>query len=299
MNRIASTLFKSEPFVPLVFTRAMSSKTAHSGHKGIGLAGRFLQGKSALVTGSTSGIGLGVARALAAHGANITLNGLAKENEVADLIDTFKRDFNVKVEFDGADLSKGEEVRALIQRAQKNLGVDILVNNAGIQYISNVQNFPESAWDRIIAINLSAVFHSTKAALPQMLENKWGRIVNISSVHGLVASVNKSAYIASKHGVVGFTKATALETAGSGVTVNCVNPGWVLTPLVQAQIDLRAKELGISAEEARLSLLSEKQPSKQFVTVDDLGNFICFLSSEYANQMTGSTYVMDGGWTAQ
>ncbi len=295
---LSRTIRKSlKPIAP-VAVKAFSTQAVPS--TPIGLSGRFLEGKSALVTGSTSGIGLGIARALAAHGANITINGLAAHAKDAEnLAESLAKEFRVKVEFDGTDLSKPREVAQMVQRAQNQLGVDILINNAGIQYISPAKDFPEDMWDRVIAINLSAVFHSTKAALPKMLDNKWGRIVNISSVHGLVASVNKSAYVASKHGVMGFTKASALEVAGTGVTVNAVNPGWVLTPLVQQQIDLRAAQRNITNDEARISLLSEKQPSKQFVTVDDLGNFVAFLCSNYSNQMTGAAYVMDGGWTAQ
>lgn len=265
----------------------------------MGQLGKFLKGKSALVTGSTSGIGLGIARALAAHGANLTLNGFGPAKEIGDLCDALRTEFGVQVQYDSADLEKPAEIARMMERAESTLGVDVLVNNAGIQVISSVQDFPVASWDKVIAINLNAVFHTTRAALPHMRERGWGRVLNISSVHGLVASVNKSAYVASKHGVVGFTKALALENAGSGVTANCINPGWVLTPLVQKQIDLRAQQLKLSDAEARVSLLSEKQPSKQFTTVDDLANLAVFLSSPYSNQMTGACYLADGGWTAQ
>jgi len=266
---------------------------------GIGHMGKFLAGKGALVTGSTSGIGLGIAKTLASHGCNITLNGFGKPEEIEAIKKSIASEYGVKVDFDGADLSKPQEIAAMMTKVNAGLGVDILVNNAGIQHISAAKDFPENMWNKVIDINLNAVFHTTKAALPSMLAKGYGRIINISSVHGLVASVNKSAYVASKHAVMGFTKAVALETAGTGVTVNAVNPGWVLTPLVQAQIDLKAKNLGISVAQASTDLLSEKQPSKEFATPEDLGNLVTFLASPFAKQMTGAAYIMDGGWTAQ
>lgn len=265
----------------------------------MGHLGKFLSGKAALVTGSTSGIGLGIAKTLASHGCNITLNGFGKPEEIEAIKKSIASEYGVKVDFDGADLSKPDDIAKMMEKVNKNLGVDILINNAGIQHISAAKDFPAEMWNKVIDINLNAVFHTTKAALPSMLAKGYGRIINISSVHGLVASVNKSAYVASKHAVMGFTKAVALETAGTGVTVNAVNPGWVLTPLVQAQIDLRAQKNGISVEQARIDLLSEKQPSKEFASPEDLGNLVAFLSTPFAKQMTGCAYVMDGGWTAQ
>lgn len=259
-----------------------------------------MEGKHAIVTGSTSGIGLGIARQFAAHGANLTLNGFGEASVIEQLQKDLAAEYNIKVRFSPADMSKADEIHKMIHDAKKEFGtVDILVNNAGIQHISPVETFPDEKWDQIMAINLSAVFHATKAVVPLMKEQGWGRIINISSVHGLIASVNKSAYVAAKHGVMGFTKASALELAGSGVTVNAINPGWVLTPLVQKQIELRAEKNNITYEQAKTGLLGEKQPSAEFVTVEDLGNFASFLSSPYSNQMTGAAYVCDGGWTAQ
>lgn len=265
----------------------------------IGHLGKFLSGKSALVTGSTSGIGLGIAKILAAHGCNLTLNGFGDQAEIKKIVKEITETHGVKVAFDGADMSDPAQIRAMVEKAQKSIGLDILVNNAGIQYVSPVKDFPDEMWNKIVAINLSAVFHATKAVLPSMLEKGYGRIINVSSVHGLVASVNKAPYVSSKHGVMGLTKATALETAGTGVTCNAINPGFVLTPLIEKQIQLKAEAKNLSFEEAKVDLLADKQPSKQFVTVDDLGNLAVFLCSPYANQITGQPMAMDGGWTAQ
>ena len=268
--------------------------------KPIGHSGNFLTGRSAVVTGSTSGIGLGVAKALAAHGCNLTLNGFGDAAEIAKLQKDIASEFNVKVRYSPADMTKPQQIRDMVTEAQKEFGsLDILVNNAGIQHISSVEQFPEEAWDRVMAINLDAVYHATKAVIPGMKQNGYGRIINIASVHGHVASVNKSAYVATKHAVIGFTKATALELAGTGVTSTAVCPGWVLTPLVQKQIDLRAEQNKQTNAEARISLLSEKQPSKEFVTPEDLGNTIVFLSSPFAGQLTGTSVVLDGGWISQ
>nr|WP_316638817.1 3-hydroxybutyrate dehydrogenase [uncultured Roseateles sp.] len=256
----------------------------------------MLKGKCALVTGSTSGIGLGIALSLARQGANIVLNGFgdheAPKAEVAAL--------GVQVRYHGADMSKPAEIEAMMAYAQAEFGgVDILVNNAGIQYVAPVQDFPAERWDAIIAINLSSAFHTTRLAVPGMLGKGWGRIINIASAHGLVASAQKSAYVAAKHGLVGFTKSVALETATSGVTVNAICPGWVLTPLVQKQVDDRAAAESISVDEAKRRMLAEKQPSLQFTTPDELGELSVFLCSAAANNVRGQAWAMDGGWTAQ
>ena len=260
----------------------------------------MIKGKGALVTGSTSGIGLGVARALAAEGANVMLNGFGEAAEIERLRSALAEEFKVKVAFNGADLSKPQQVRDLVAAATRELGsVDILVNNAGIQHTALVEDFPDERWDAIIAINLSACFHSIKAVLPQMKRRNWGRIINTASVHGLVASVQKSAYIAAKHGVLGLTKTVALETARTGITCNAICPGWVLTPLVQKQIDDRAAREGIPLERARTELLAEKQPSLEFATPEQVGALAVFLSSDAAAQIRGIAIPVDGGWVAQ
>ncbi|MBB4841929.1 3-hydroxybutyrate dehydrogenase [Paucibacter oligotrophus] len=256
----------------------------------------MLKGKTAIVTGSTSGIGLGVALALARQGVNIVLNGFGDvegpKAEVAAL--------GVKVGYHGADMSKPAEIAALMDYAEAEFGgCDILVNNAGIQFVAPVEEFPAERWDAIIAINLSSAFHTTRLALPGMKQRGWGRIINLASVHGLVASANKSAYVAAKHGLVGFTKAVALETATSPVTVNAICPGWVLTPLVQKQVDARALAEQVDGEEAKRRLLAEKQPSLQFTTPEQLGELTVFLCSEAASNVRGQAWSLDGGWTAQ
>jgi 3-hydroxybutyrate dehydrogenase len=257
----------------------------------------ILAGKTALVTGSTSGIGLGVARVLAWAGANIMLNGFGA---AVDIEAARKSLGNVKTHYSPADMRKPEEIRAMAAEAEKLFGrIDILVNNAGIQHVAGVESFPEGKWDDIIAINLSAAFHASKAALPAMRKNGFGRIVNIASVHGLVASKDKAAYVAAKHGLVGLTKVIALETAGSGVTCNAVCPGFVLTPLVQKQIDARAEQQRISPEQAAKSLLAEKQPALSFVTTEQIGEIVRFLCSPAADLITGTALPVDGGWTAQ
>nr|WP_297353207.1 3-hydroxybutyrate dehydrogenase [uncultured Caldimonas sp.] len=256
----------------------------------------MLKGKTALVTGSTSGIGLGIAKSLAQQGANIVLNGFgevdAAKAEVAAL--------GVKVGYHGADMSKPAEIEDLMRYAQSEFGgVDILVNNAGIQHVANVEDFPVEKWDAIIAINLTSAFHTTRLALPGMKAKDWGRVINVASTHGLVASAQKSAYVASKHGIVGFTKAVALETATTGVTVNAICPGWVLTPLVQKQVDARAQNEGVAVDEAKRRLLAEKQPSLQFTTPEQLGELAVFLCSDAASNVRGVAWNMDGGWAAQ
>ncbi|MBP6535156.1 MAG: 3-hydroxybutyrate dehydrogenase [Burkholderiaceae bacterium] len=256
----------------------------------------MLKGKTALVTGSTSGIGLGIALALARQGANIVLNGFGDTEgpkaQVAAL--------GVKVAYHGADMSKPAEIEDLMQFAAAQFGqVDILVNNAGIQHVALVEDFPVEKWDAIIAINLTSAFHTTRLALPAMKKSNWGRVINIASAHGLVASASKSAYVASKHGIVGFTKSLALETARTGVTSNAICPGWVLTPLVQKQIDARAANEGISIEQAQNELLAEKEPSLQFTTPDELGELAVFFCSPAGNNVRGVAWQMDGAWTAQ
>jgi 3-hydroxybutyrate dehydrogenase len=260
----------------------------------------LLQGKSAVVTGSTSGIGLGMARALAEQGADILLNGFGAAAEIADLQRCLAKAYGVRVSYSNADMSKASEITTMVDRAMQEFGrVDILVNNAGIQFTASVHEFPAERWDAIISINLSAVFHSTKAVLPQMLDRNWGRIINIASTHGLVGSIQKSAYVAAKHGVVGLTKVVALETARTGVTCNAICPGWVLTPLVQKQIDDRAKCENIPVDRAKLELLSEKQPSHEFATIEQLGGLAVFLCSETAAEIRGVALPLDGGWIAQ
>ena len=256
----------------------------------------MLKGKTALITGSTSGIGLGIAKALARQGANIVLNGFGDvegpKAEVAAL--------GVKVAYHGADMSKPSEIEDMMKYAAAQFGrVDILVNNAGIQHVARIENFPVERWDTIIAINMSSAFHATRLALPAMQAADWGRIINVASIHGLVASAEKSAYVAAKHGVVGLTKVTALENATSGVTCNAICPGWVLTPMVQKQVDAKAAALGIPIEEASKLLLGEKEPSMQFTTPEELGALAVFFCSPAANNVRGVAWNMDGGWTAQ
>jgi len=260
----------------------------------------MLNGKVALVTGSTSGIGLGVARALAAQNANIVLNGFGDAGEIEALRKGLEDEFKIRAIYIAADVSKPDDINAMIGKATSDLGgVDILVNNAGIQHVAPIQNFPPDRWDAIIAINLSSAFHAVRATLPQMLDRNWGRIINIASAHGLVASVQKVGYVAAKHGLVGLTKVVALETAKSGVTCNAICPGWVLTPLVQKQIDARAANEGVSVDDAKIELLAEKQPSLEFVTPEQIGALSVFLCSEAASQIRGAELSIDGGWTAQ
>ncbi|MGE6914535.1 3-hydroxybutyrate dehydrogenase [Achromobacter kerstersii] len=260
----------------------------------------MLKGKVALVTGSTSGIGLGIATAFAQQGADIVLNGFGDAAEIEKVRAGLADKHGVKVIYDGADLSKGAAVRELVENTVRQMGrIDILVNNAGIQHTALIEDFPAEKWDAILALNLSAVFHGTAAALPHMKKQGFGRIINIASAHGLVASANKSAYVAAKHGVVGFTKVTALETAGQGITANSICPGWVRTPLVEKQITALAEKNGVDQETAARDLLSEKQPSLQFVTPEQLGGTAVFLASDAAAQITGTSVSVDGGWTAR
>ena len=256
----------------------------------------MLKGKTALVTGSTSGIGLGIALALARQGANLVLNGFGDSSGPLSAV----RQTGVRAVHHGADVSKPVEIDAMMQFAAFEFGrVDILVNNAGIQHVAPIDSFPIERWDAIIAINLSSAFHATRLALPAMKAANWGRIINIASVHGLVASVNKSAYVAAKHGLVGLTKVAALETAATGVTCNAICPGWVLTPLVQAQVDAMAAAKGLSNEEAKQRLLQEKAPSPEFTTPEDIGALAVFLCSPAAHNVRGAAWNIDGGWAAQ
>ncbi|CAP41939.1 3-hydroxybutyrate dehydrogenase [Bordetella petrii] len=260
----------------------------------------MLKGKVAIVTGSTSGIGLGIATAFAQQGADIVLNGFGDAAEIEKLRAGLASQHGVKVLYDGADLSRGEAVRQLVANTVQSLGrVDILVNNAGIQHTALIEDFPVEKWDAILALNLSAVFHGTAAALPHMKKQGWGRIINIASAHGLVGSANKSAYVAAKHGVVGLTKVTALETAGSGITANAICPGWVRTGLVEKQITALAEKDHVDQDAAARKLLSEKQPSLQFVTPEQLGGTAVYLASDAAAQVTGTSISVDGGWTAR
>ncbi len=260
----------------------------------------MLSGKSALVTGSTSGIGLGIAEKLAQAACGVLLNGFGNPAAIKELRSRLASQNRVDVHFHGADLTRPDEVHELVRFAEDTLGsVDILVNNAGVQHVAPLTEFPVERWDYLIALNLSAVFHCMRELLPGMLRRNWGRIINISSAHGLVASVNKAAYVASKHGVVGLTKVAALETAVTGVTVNAIAPGWVLTPLVEAQIRARAETEGKSVDQSRLELIAEKQPSRQFVTPAQIGELVLFLCSPAADQIRGQTIGVDGGWTAQ
>lgn len=260
----------------------------------------MLTGKRAVITGSTSGIGLAMAREFAANGADVVINGFGDAAAIEKERVNIELEFDVKAYYINADLMKSDATREFIDAAVKALGgIDILVNNAGIQHTDLIENFPVERWDAIIALNLSAVFHGTAAALPHMKKQGWGRIINIASAHGLVASVNKSAYVAAKHGVVGLTKVTALENAGNGVTCNAICPGWVRTALVEKQIEALAQKAGTDIETAAKELLAEKQPSLQFVTPKQLAGAAVFLSSEAADQMTGTTLTLDGGWTAR
>ena len=255
-----------------------------------------LKGKTALVTGSTSGIGLAMAIGLAKQGVNIMVNGFGeKDNAIAQI-----KACGVEVDYHGADMSKPAEIADLISQTEKRFGsLDILVNNAGIQHTATVQDFPAAQWDAIIAINLSSAFHSTHYALPGMKKRNWGRIINIASVHGLVGSAQKSAYVAAKHGIVGLTKVVALENAQTGITCNAICPGWVLTPLVQKQVDARAEREKITNEQAKHDLVAEKQPSGNFVTPEQLAALAVFLCGQDASEVRGAAWNMDGGWTAQ
>ena len=260
----------------------------------------MIKGKAAIVTGSTSGIGLGIATALAEQGCNLLLNGFGDQGEIEKLRAGLAEKYRIKVAYSPADMSKPADIRAMVALAESALGAcDILVNNAGIQFVAPVEDFPEEKWDAIIAINLSASFHAIKAAVPGMARRRWGRIVNIASAHGLVASGGKVAYVAAKHGLVGMTKVVAIDHANDGITCNAICPGWVLTPLVQKQIEDNAKKTGITVDAAKENMLKEKQPMLQFSTPEHLGALTVFLCGDCAATITGTTLSMDGGWVAQ
>lgn len=258
-----------------------------------------LKDKVVLVTGSTSGIGLGIARAMAGAGAHVMLNGFGDPAAIAALRGELSSVHGVRTAYDGADMTRPEEIKALVRAAQEQLGgLDVLVNNAGIQHTAPIESFPAERWDTVIAINLSAAFHAMQAAIPRMKAAGWGRIINIASAHGLVASAQKSAYVAAKHGLIGLTKVGAIELAGDGVTVNAICPGWVLTPLVEAQLQDRAAREGAPIEEVKRRLLTEKQPMAEFTTPESLGALAVFLCSDAARTITGASLSMDGGWVA-
>ncbi|MBV8471076.1 MAG: 3-hydroxybutyrate dehydrogenase [Burkholderiaceae bacterium] len=256
--------------------------------------------KSAIVTGSTSGIGLGIANSLAAAGFNIMLNGFGDAAEIEKIKNEVASKHGVKTAYSPADISKPADIRKMVADTVEAFGsVDVLVNNAGIQFTANTEDFPDEKWDQIIAINLSGAFHGAKAVIPHFKKQGWGRIINIASAHGLVGSTHKVAYVAAKHGIIGMTKVVAIEAANDGVTCNAICPGWVLTPLVQKQVDARAAEHKISNEEAKRELLAEKEPSLKFTTPEELGALAVFLCSDAAANVRGQAWAMDGGWTAQ
>jgi len=259
----------------------------------------MLKGKTALVTGSTSGIGLAMAQALADQGAHIVVNGFGEPAAIREAESDLRRR-GVRTLYHGADMSKPGEIEQMIRAAEDEFGrVDILVNNAGIQHTAPIESFPPERWDAIIAINLTSAFHTTRFALPKMRQANWGRIINIASVHGLVASAEKSAYVAAKHGIVGLTKTVALETATTGITCNAICPGWVLTPLVQKQVEARATRDKISQDAAKQALLGEKQPSMHFATAEQLAQVAVFMCSPAASEVRGVAWNVDGGWCAQ
>jgi 3-hydroxybutyrate dehydrogenase len=263
------------------------------------IAGKQLAGRVAVVTGSTSGIGLGIARAFAEAGASVVLNGLGKIDDVSEILTGLSSEFGVRAIFSPADMSKPASIARMIDLTFDSFGrLDILVNNAGIQFVSPIDQFPVEKWDQILAINLSSAFHTTRLALPAMRKNGWGRIVNIASAHALVASPFKAAYVAAKHGIVGLTKVTALEAAEEGITCNAICPGYVSTPLVEAQIDGQAKSHGIPREQVIRDVLLAQQPNKRFATVEEIGALSVFLASEAAASITGAALPVDGGWTA-
>ena len=260
----------------------------------------MLKGKTAIVTGSTSGIGLGIATALAAEGCDIVMNGFGDAKMIERLRADLAERHGVRVIYLAADMARPAEIRTLVAEAAQRMGaIDILVNNAGIQHVAPIVEFPEDRWDAVIAINLSASFHTTKAVLPLMIGKNWGRIINIASAHGLVASADKAAYVTAKHGLVGLTKVTAIEAANQGVTCNAICPGWVLTPLVQQQIEARAHAQGIPVEQASLNLVREKQPMLDYTTPEKIGALAVFLCGDAAATITGAALSIDGGWVAQ
>lgn len=259
-----------------------------------------LKSKTALVTGSTSGIGLAIAKGFAGQGANVVLNGFGKPDEIERTRAGIETEFGVRAHYSGADMTKPAEIEAMVGEAQEMFGsVDILVNNAGIQFVSAIEEFPGEKWEQIIAINLSSAFYAMKATIPGMKAKGWGRIINTASAHSLVASPYKSAYVAAKHGIAGLTKTAALELAPHKITVNCISPGYVWTPLVEAQIPDTMKARGLTKEQVMEDVFLKAQPTKEFVTVDQVAGLAVFLCSDAASQMTGANLTMDGGWTAQ
>lgn len=259
-----------------------------------------LTGRSAIITGSTSGIGLGIARGLAESGCNILLNGFGDPNEIETLCREIEERHGVRVVYSDADLRVPEALAEMVETARQTFGaVDILVNNAGIQYVAPIQEFPTEKWNDILALNLTAAFHTTRLCLPMMIEKGWGRIINIASAHGLVASPFKAAYVSAKHGLVGLTKVTALETAEAGITCNALCPGYVRTPLVDSQIDDQARVNRVPREEVIRDVILVKHPNRQFVEIEEVAAMALFLCSDGARSMTGTTLSMDGGWTAQ
>jgi len=260
----------------------------------------MLKGKNAIVTGSSSGIGLGIARRFAEAGMNVLMNGIEPADEVEEQRSGIESEFGMTALYRQADMTKPEEIRGLMEHGESRLGqVDVLVNNAGIQFVSPIEEFPEDKWDAIIAVNMSSSFHTIKAALPGMKQRGWGRVINIASAHGLVASPYKSAYVAAKHGVVGITKTVALEAAEHGVTVNAICPGYVWTPLVAKQVPDTAKARGISEQEVIDNVMLRAQPSKKFVTIEEVAELACYLCGDSAGSITGTSLSMDGGWLAQ
>jgi 3-hydroxybutyrate dehydrogenase len=260
---------------------------------------RMLQGKSALVTGSTSGIGLAIARALAAQGANVTINGFGDKEAIEKERSSIEKDFKVKAVYSPADMSKPAEIADMIRNSENTFGsLDVLVNNAGVQFVSPVEEFPVEKWDQIIAINLSSAFHAIRTAVPEMKARKWGRIINTASAHSLVASPFKAAYVSAKHGLAGLTKRVALELATFGVTCNCISPGYVWTPLVEKQIPDTAKARGLTEEQIKRDVLLAAQPTKEFVTVEEVADFAIYLCADAAKAITGVNVPIDGGWTA-
>jgi len=259
----------------------------------------MLKQKTVVITGSTSGIGLGMARAFAAQGASIMLNGLGDANEIETVRAAIESEFKVKARYSPADMSKPDQITEMISQAQRELGsVDILVNNAGIQHVAPVDEFPPEKWNQVIAINLTAAFHTTRAAVPLMKSKNWGRIINIASAHGLVASPFKSAYVAAKHGIVGLTKTVALETAEQGITCNAICPGWVKTPLVEKQIDAQAKARNLPPDDVVRDVILERQPTRKFVKIEEVAALAVFLAGDAAASITGASMSIDGGWVA-
>lgn len=260
----------------------------------------MIRGKSVVITGSTSGIGLAVARAFAAEGANVTLNGFGDPKAIEQERAGLEEEFGVKAAYSNADVTNPVEIADMITDAEQTFGaVDVLINNAGIQYVAKVEDFPPEKWDAVIATNLSAVFHTCRCALPGMKRRGWGRIINIASAHGLVASAQKAAYVAAKHGVVGLTKVVAIETADDGITCNAICPGWVMTPLVAEQVEARARAAGKSFDDAKQEFVAEKQPMPRYTRPEDIGALAVFLAGDAAATITGASYAIDGGWTAQ